>query len=527
MLLAAACVLPFILLGLGEIQPWDESLYVIRAQACLKFGAWLDQTKYAVGHLYSATHPPFGVWLIAISKYLFGNSTSAIRFPIALAASASIFLLWLIVRKFASKEAALIAAISLSTADLFLGLSHRAQMECLILFFSLAAIYLLILSIEREDWMFAILSGILLGFGLLTKFAEAFFIVPFILLLPWVFGKPRTLSYVSVTIAVALVMITPWFVMMTSLHPGYWNHVFSSLSTLREGNYAPSSLAWWYYLNRLIIGLPLIVVALCGRGGNRLFLASLVWLVTLLIVLQLVGTRMPHFAFLMLAPAALLMGSSWDRLCEMASKKRAMIFAILLLAVGWSASEQVRLLLTGRFPSRDFIIEPAGVAAFGIIIMLGIAAMRFTKTKAKAEVGFSALLLAIAFTHIFSANENIYQNGAEQVAAIAENLPTRSRIVLIHEDFPNEQYAPQLAYYTNGWTLGWIPGKISQTITWDSAATNSYIPDASKEVAIIMRFEDRFYHRPTRETALWDSLARKLRSSFAHEQAYRSYVLYY
>src|ERR1019366_3313700 len=111
-LLIVACLLPFIRLGLGEIQPWDESLYAIRADACLKFGAWLDQTQYAVGHLYSATHPPLGVWLIATSKFCFGDSTFAIRLPIAMAASASIFLLWLIVRMFVSKESALVSAVS-------------------------------------------------------------------------------------------------------------------------------------------------------------------------------------------------------------------------------------------------------------------------------------------------------------------------------------------------------------------------------------------------------------------------------
>src|ERR1017187_2103213 len=120
LLLAAACLIPFLRLGIGEIQPWDESLYVIRAEACLKFGAWLDQTKYAVGGLYSAWHPPLGVWLIAFSKYLLGNSTLSARLPIAIAASASIFILWLLVKRLASREAALVAAISLATADLFL-----------------------------------------------------------------------------------------------------------------------------------------------------------------------------------------------------------------------------------------------------------------------------------------------------------------------------------------------------------------------------------------------------------------------
>src|SRR5579871_6889328 len=96
-LLALACLIPFIRLGIGEIQPWDESLYAIRADACLKFGAWLDQTQFAVGGLYSAWHPPFGIWLIALSKVLLGNSTFAVRLPLACAASGSLLLLWFLV----------------------------------------------------------------------------------------------------------------------------------------------------------------------------------------------------------------------------------------------------------------------------------------------------------------------------------------------------------------------------------------------------------------------------------------------
>ncbi len=526
-LLTVACLVPFLRLGLGEIQPWDESLYAIRADACLKFSAWLDQTQYAVGHLYSATHPPLGVWLIAISKYLLGNSTFAVRLPIALAASASIYLLWLIVRTFTSRESALLAAVSLSTADLFLELSHRAQMECLFLFFSFAAIYLIIMAIERERGMFAVLAGMVLGLGLLTKFGEAFFIIPFLLLLPWVLDKPRTIRYIGLTCAIALVITAPWFLIMASRHPDYWNHVFGSLETLRAGNYAPSKLAWWYYLNRLFVGLPLIVLALFVRGSSRLFRASLVWLAIIMIVLQVVGTRMPHFAFLLFAPGVFLISSCWDGLNEMSSKRRAMTFTTLCIAIAWSASEQVRLLLANRLSLQDFIIRPGGVAAFGIIMLLGIIARKYTKTHAKASVGFAALLLAIAFAHIFSTQENVYQDGAEHVASIAKMLPAKSEMVIIHPDFPNEEFAPQLAYYTGEWTLGWIPGKTSQAITRDRAASGAYIPDSSKEFVVVSRFENRFYHRSVREATLWDTLTRKLRQNFSHEEVCPSYTVYF
>jgi hypothetical protein len=526
-LLVVACLLPFIRLGLGEIQPWDESLYAIRAEACLKFGVWLDQTQYAVGHLYSATHPPLGIWLIAISKYPFGDSTFAIRLPIALAAAGSILLLWLIVRRFASKEAALVAAISLSTADLFLELSHHAQMECLILFFSLAAIYLLIIAIERDKWTVTLLSGILLGFGLLTKFSEAFFVLPLMLLLPWALGKPRAIRSVGFIIAIAIIVASPWFVMMALHHPDYWNHVFGSLNTLREGNYVPSSLAWWYYVNRLLVGLPLILIAFFVRGSSRFFRVSLGWLVTLLIVLQLIGTRMPHFAFLMLAPGALLLGASWDKLHDMPSKKFVALFIVLLLAVAWSASEQVRLLITHRILWSNIIFRPVGLATFLIALILSGIIFHFVKDRSKYAAIFSILLVGIALAHLFSEEEIVFENGASRVASIVLAPDAKNNMVVIHPDFPNEEYAPQLAYYADGWTLGWIPGKTTRTITWDSAATNSYLPDSSKEFAVVTRFEDRFYHRPAGEAALWDSLTHKLKMSFAHEQVFRSYILYY
>ncbi len=527
LLLAAACALPFYRLGLGEIQPWDESLYAIRAKACLMFGAWLDQSQYAVGHLYSATHPPLGVWLIAISNDLFGNSTFAIRLPIACAASACVFLLWLIVRKFATKESALIAAISLSVADVFLEFSHFAQMECPMLFFGLATIYALIIAIERERWMLSLLAGMLLGSGLLTKFSEVFFIIPFLLLLPWVLDKPRAIRYVGVAIAVSIAVVVPWFVMMASRHPDYWSHVHGSLETLREGHYAPSRLAWWYYLNRLFVGLPLILSVLFVGGGNRLFRASVAWLVTLLLVLQLVGTRMPHFAFLMLAPGALLIGSSWNRLLAVSSKRKVIVVIALLLAVGWSGSEQIRLFVTHRIVWNDIIFKPAGLITMLIALVLSVNAFRIMEDRLRLATAFSILLLGIGVSHLCSEGNSVFENGASQVATIIAQPNMKTNLVLIHSGFPNEQFAPQLAYYTNGWTLGWIPGKTSHAITWDSVVTNSYIPDSTNEIAVVIRFEDRFNSRSASESMLWNTLLSKLRKDFSHERDYYSYFMFY
>ncbi len=526
-LLIVACLMPFIRLGLGEIQPWDESLYVIRADACLKFGAWLDQTQYAVGHLYSSTHPPLGVWLIAISKYFFGDSTFEIRLPMAMAASGSILLLWAIVRKFASKDAALLAAVSLSAADLFLEFSHRAQMESLLLFFCLAAIYLLLIAIEQDRWIYAILSGVLLGLGLLTKFSEALFILPFVLLAPWSFSKPKRMLFVGFALSTAFVAAFPWFLVMTSRHPEYWSHVYSGLDAIRGGGYAPSSLAWWYYLNQLLVSMPLIIMVPCAWNASTWFRSSFIWILLLMIVLQLVGTRMPHFAFLLLAPASILIAAIWDRVGGISSKKVTILYCLILVALIWSSSEQLRMFLTHRISWDEIQMPIAGIVTIVITMIVALLFWRFIQKESRNAVILSTLLLGIALTHLVSQSASVYDNGASQIARILQSYPAKSDVIIIHPDFPNEAYAPQLAYYTSGWTLGWISGKYSRTITWDSAATSNYMPDSSKQFAIVSRFEDRFYHRPSSEMAHWDTLTQKLRHSFSHERMFRSYALYY
>ena len=526
-LLAVACVIPFVRLGIGEIQPWDESLYVIRATACLKFGAWLDQTKYAVGGLYSAWHPPFGIWLIAFSKYFLGDGTFVARLPAALAASGSVLLLWFFVRRFVSATSALVAAVSLSAADLFLLYSHRAQLETFLLFFTLATLLFLLRAIERSSWRQAILGGIFFGLALQVKIGYALYSLPMFLLLPWAMGRPRDLRYPALAFASGFLLALPWFVMMSLHHPNYWPFVTHSLSTFQRGTYAPSSVAWWFYANRLIIALPLIVVIIFVRRWDKPSIAALIWLLSVAILLQVFGTRMAHFAFLLLAPGAVLVGMGWDRVKRLEPRWRAAAMSLVVLLIAWSASEQVRLLLTHRIQWSDVIARPAGIITIGIAVVLAGIALTRIKSTSRYAIAFCVILLGIALSHLLSQSDAVYENGAANISALVDSLSTKTTMVVIHPDFPHELYAPQLAFYTGGWTLGWIPGKTSRSITWDSAATPAYFPDSTREIAVITRFENRFFHPPDLERALWNSLTQKLRQSFSNERVFRSYVVFY
>ena len=199
----------------------------------------------------------------------------------------------------------------------------------------------------------------------------------------------------------------------------------------------------------------------------------------------------------------------------------------VLCSVAWSASEQIRLLLTHRLAWNHVQVPLIGIVTIIITVVVAALFWRLMHRESKYGMLLSTLLLGIALAHLFSKEQSVYVNGASEIATVLSTHPAKTNLIVIHPDFPNEEYAPQLAYYTGGWTLDWIPGKFASAITWDSAATRGFTTDSACQFVVVTRFEDRFYHPPASEVALWDKLTGKLRLSFSHEQLFRSYVIFY
>ena len=533
-ILCFAVLLPFYRLGMGEIQPWDESLDVIRAEACLHFDAWLDQTKYAVGHFYSSSHPPLGVWLIAVSRWMFGDSTFASRLPVALASSVSIILVYQLTRRLVSPRAALIGAVSLASSDLFLIYSRRAQLEAFTIAFGVGAVFVFLLAVDSKKLSLALLAGLILGLGLLSKLAAPLFIAPILILLPWVRGRIEARWYPALSIAIALGLNATWLLLMINQHPDYFAHVVESFGILQSGKYQPSGLAWWYYVNQLIVAVPLVVLGVAyvigprGEKAERLAIALAVWLLATMAVLVTIQTQKPHFAVLFLLPASMFAGVAWEHTDRMPSMTRFFCAMFGVLAVIWSGSEQVRQLIKGKFDTAHYLMPsvPIGMAILicaGVLLIIWFIA----RTSTHRYAAFASLaLLAGAWLHIASQQPSVYANGAQQGAVILDSLH-RNHLDVLHADFPTERYAPQLAYYTHGWTLGWLPNKTADTVTWEAACDPSFQPDPTKDVVVIVRFRDRFAVPTLLETNTLRALDLKLSRLFPHKSLTRSYTLYY
>src|SRR3989339_198522 len=119
----------FVNLGFVDLQAWDEALYAVRAEGVLVFGAWADQTEFAIDGLYSALHPPLYVWLTALSFSLFDVTEFSARFFAAVSGTLTLFVIYSIGRRLSNRSVGLIAALLFGLNPFALFFSRQGQFD--------------------------------------------------------------------------------------------------------------------------------------------------------------------------------------------------------------------------------------------------------------------------------------------------------------------------------------------------------------------------------------------------------------
>ena len=130
-------------------------------------------TQLGLGYV---DHPPFSIYILFVSRLIFGESLFAIRIIPALASSLTVLFTCLMVLKLGGRKPALIiSSVCAIFAPVYLGMNSFYSMNCLdILLWSIAA-YLVINIIDQSKWSYWILLGITLGIGLLNKIGFLWF----------------------------------------------------------------------------------------------------------------------------------------------------------------------------------------------------------------------------------------------------------------------------------------------------------------------------------------------------------------
>jgi 4-amino-4-deoxy-L-arabinose transferase-like glycosyltransferase len=521
-----ALSLLFIKLGIGEFEDWDESHIVYRAQVIERYGAWLDQSPYALGGLYSSSHPPLGVWMMVASRAIFGQNEFATRLPAALcglfAAVGMIYLL----RRWCSDRLALLMSAAFVSSSLFLWYSRHAQLDSLLIATSVLSLALFIQAIDKRSIRLAWIAGIVFCLALLSKLGWALFILPFVIGSAY---QKKQLPFLSRFLIIGVAIGSSWYVYMAATNEAFLSSVFGWLVGLSSvQNYETGERSWTYYINQLILACPFVVAAMIRsirvKKESDSWIA-LVWLVIVLIVLQLAVTKFPHFALVLLPPAFVLSAMLLSDLKRLSWVE----WSALIVATMWSLSTQFRLFVKGA--EFEYIAARWDIAVPLAIALVALIAFQL-KQSSRSHVAFTGLVGAIvivAGTRIIGYPPDLYNDGAKQIASKLLTRPKVTNLIVVHSGAPFDSLTPRLAYYTNGWTSGWVEGRSSEKLAWTDPTLDTKLGALGtiNTAVILERERDRFAKPMGQEFASYSPIVALLGRRYQHRDSLRSYDLFY
>jgi len=145
------------------------------------YGYFRDELYYiscskhlALGYV---DHPPLSIFLLAMARFLFGDSLFSIRLFSSLAGASFVFFTGLIARELGGKIFSQITAcVSVIVAGTYLSMNSFYSMNALDYLFWAMGTYIVIRIIKTHDDKLWMGFGIVVGLGLLNKYSMLFFV---------------------------------------------------------------------------------------------------------------------------------------------------------------------------------------------------------------------------------------------------------------------------------------------------------------------------------------------------------------
>jgi 4-amino-4-deoxy-L-arabinose transferase-like glycosyltransferase len=276
---------------------------------------------------------PGGLWIQALFVRVLGFQSWVLLLPGALAATATVPLLFAAVRRWGGTRAGVIAAVVLLASPVVFVTARVNLVDPLLVLCLVAAAYALTRALEDARWRWVVMAGALVGVGFQIKMVEAWVVLPALLAACLAAPGPR-LRRAAVLAGTALVVSLAWLVVVGFVPRGerphvdgsrgdtWWEMVFgyNGLGRGLAGGGSPLSATAAPYGGapgplRLFddqlggqIGwlLPLAVVLLAACWGTHrkdpLWTLWGGWLLTAVLVLSFLPGLHPYYATL-LAPA--------------------------------------------------------------------------------------------------------------------------------------------------------------------------------------------------------------------------------
>ncbi|GAB2604003.1 glycosyl transferase [Paractinoplanes abujensis] len=217
-----------LLLGTAVLYLWDlgasgwgNSFYAAAAQAgAQSWKAWLFGSLDA-GNAITVDKPPAAMWVMGLSARLFGVNSWAILAPQALMGVASVWFLYAAVKRWSGQAAGLVAGAALALTPVAVLMFRYDNPDALLVLLMTAAAYTTVRAVEKAACKWLALTGVLLGFGFLTKMMQAFLVLPafaLVYLIAAPTGLKRRIRDLLLA-GLALIVSAGWYVALVSLWP--------------------------------------------------------------------------------------------------------------------------------------------------------------------------------------------------------------------------------------------------------------------------------------------------------------------
>jgi 4-amino-4-deoxy-L-arabinose transferase-like glycosyltransferase len=206
--------------GLGA-SGWANSFYSAAVQAGSTSWKAMFFGSFDSSNFITVDKPPASLWVMDVSARIFGVNAWSILVPQALEGVAAVGLLYATVRRRFGPAGGLIAGAAMATTPVAVLMFRFNNPDALLVLLLVGAAYTTVRATEKASTRWLVLTGVLIGFGFITKMMQAFVVVPGFALV-YLVAAPASVRkrVVDLLVAgVAMLVSAGWWVAVVTLWP--------------------------------------------------------------------------------------------------------------------------------------------------------------------------------------------------------------------------------------------------------------------------------------------------------------------
>ncbi|MFG1798295.1 ArnT family glycosyltransferase [Nocardia sp. NPDC049149] len=200
---------------------WADEFYSAAAQAgSQSWKAFFFGSSDSANSI-TAAKIPGSLWPMELSVRAFGLNSWSIQVPQVLFGTAAVALLWATVRRTFGPGAGLVAGYALAVTPVAALMFRFNNPDALLVFLEVAAAWALTRALGDGRTRWLVLTGMLVGFGFLTKQLQVLLVLPALALTYLIAGPPRLgkrIAQLLVT-GVSMVAAAAWWLLTVELWP--------------------------------------------------------------------------------------------------------------------------------------------------------------------------------------------------------------------------------------------------------------------------------------------------------------------